>query len=180
MWEASPTPMGQTMQTSPYIRGRTADLRKGRISEDFGCYSITKNVNFRKPVLANDRAAKILTESWQFLRKRNRIKLLAFCILPDHFHLLLSLMRGEMLSKVMEDTGRFTSRELNKLLCQRGQFWQEGFHDHHCRNDEELHELGLYIEQNPVRRQIVELAEEWPHSSAHAANKWMLDREWWP
>jgi putative transposase len=173
--------MGRTLMSNhPFVRGRSADLRKGRISEEFACYAITKVVQLRSPVLSTERTAKVLIDSWQFLRIQNRMKLLAFCIMPDHFHFMICLMPGSTLSKLMEDTGKFTSRELNKILGKQGQFWQEGFHDHHCRNENELHELCLYIEHNPVRKGLVEAAELWPFSSAFAGNKHLLDREWWP
>lgn len=168
------------MVTYPSRRGRGVELRRGRVSDDYACYSITKAVRFRRPVLATDSSAEILLSSWQFLRKRERIKVFAFCIMPDHYHLVLCLMPGQSLSKVMEDTGKFTAHELNKLLQRQGQFWQDGFHDHRCRNEIELHDLCLYAEHNPVRKELVIKAEEWPYSSAHRANQRMVDREWWP
>lgn len=168
------------MSNRVFIPGRSADLRTGRVSEDFGCYVISKNVEQRLPVLATDQSASILLNSWQFLRSRNRIKIFAFCIMPDHFHLAMCLMPGQTLAKVMEDTGKFTSRQLNQLFGKRGTFWQEGYHDRHCRTASELHELCRYIEHNPVRKGLVKSAELWPCSSAFAANKYMLNREWWP
>lgn len=169
-----------TMNSKTYIRGRSSELRKGRVSEDFACYSITKVVNNRLSMLATDSNARILIDSWQFLRTQHWIKLFAFCIMPDHFHLVICLMRGTSLSKLMEGTGKFTSRELNKLLQRQETFWQEGFHDHRCRDEIELHELCLYIEHNPVRKNLVVSPELWPYSSAYTGNKYLLDREWWP
>jgi putative transposase len=89
-------------------------------------------------------------------------------------------MPGEDLSKVFEDSGKFTARELNKLLGGQGQFWAEGFHDHRCRDEDELHELSLYIEHNPVRAGLVAAADLLPYSSASPAHRGMLDRDWWP
>jgi REP element-mobilizing transposase RayT len=150
------------MPTRSFQPGRSAELRKGRVSQDFACYSISKAVPRRRPVLASDAAAKILIDSWQYLRSRDRFKLFAFCIMPDHYHLTFCLLPGENLSKLMEDSNKFTAHELNKLLGRSGQFWQEGFHDRNCRNDSELHDLSLYIEHNPVRLGLVESAELWP------------------
>ncbi|HVT27985.1 MAG TPA: transposase [Lacipirellulaceae bacterium] len=168
------------MTKPSYIRGRSANLRKGRVSEDFACYVITKNVNRRLPLLADDRVAKIILDAWQYVRSKDRIKILAFCIMLDHFHLAICLMPGESISKLMQDTAKFTSRKLNRLLNRRGTFWQEGFHDHRCRDVDDLHERSLYVEHNPVRKGLVTTAELWPYSSASAENKYMLDREWWP
>jgi putative transposase len=168
------------MSSHPFVIGRSSELRKGRISEDFACYAITKTVNFRRNVLAKDSTARVLLNSWQYLRIHDRFKLFAFCIMPDHFHIVFCLMPSEDLSKLMQDLCKFTSRELNTLLGGGGQFWQEGFHDHRCRHEGELHDLCLYIEHNPVRAGLVEAAELWPYSSAYPANRNMLDRDWWP
>jgi REP element-mobilizing transposase RayT len=168
------------MSSHRLVRGRSSELRKGRYSEDFACYSISKAVLYRRPALATDSSAKVLFDSWQFLRSCDRIKLFAFCIMPDHFHLVFCLLAGQSVSKVMADTGKFTARELNKLLGKRGQFWQEGFHDHRCRDEHELYDLSNYIEHNPVRAKLASTAELWPYSSAYSGNKYMLDRQWWP
>lgn len=164
----------------PFHPGRSAELRRGRVSEDFACYSITKVVNNRVPVVAQPATAQALFDSWAYMRRQNRIKVFAFCIMPDHYHLAFCLMPSEDLSSVMESISKFTSREINRILGRRGTFWQNGFFDHRCRNDDELHELCIYIEHNPVRKLFVKSAGEWPYSSAYAANKHLLDREWWP
>jgi putative transposase len=172
--------MGDPMTNQPFTHGQLANLRRGRVSEDFACYSITKTVEWRRPVIAADRTAQVLIGSWAYLRSSDRIKVFAFCIMPDHYHLMLCLMPGQNLSKVMEDSGKFTAREINNLIGGQGQFWQNGFHDHCCRDTDDLHELCLYIEHNPVRKQLVEAPELWPYSSAVPGNKYLLDREWWP
>src|SRR5687767_12457341 len=106
LWEATPSPISASiMSTIPIRKGRSFELRKGRVSEGFACYSITKKVNLRRPILACDDCAKILTESWSFLRSTERIKLFAFCIMPDHYHLAFCLMSGEDLSELMKSTG---------------------------------------------------------------------------
>jgi REP element-mobilizing transposase RayT len=117
------------MVTYPFEPGQSKKLRDGHISEEFACFAISKSVNRRRRVLATPSSARTLMDSWQHLRTVERIKLFAFCIMPDHYHVLFCLLPGQKLSKVMEDFGKFTSRQLNKLLSRQGQFWQEGFHD---------------------------------------------------
>jgi REP-associated tyrosine transposase len=164
---------------SPNTRGQSSALRRGRLSEEFASYSVTKVVESRLPVLADPKCAKVLLNSWNYLRSANRMRLLAFCIMPEHFHFVFRLLPNTMLSKLMEDTSKFTAREINKSLNRKGRFWQNGFHDHRCRNENELHDLCLYVEHNPVRKGLVTSAEQWPYSSASSANKVLLDRDWW-
>ena len=55
----------------------------------------------------------------------------------------------------------------NALLGRTGQaFWQEESFDRWIRSQEELEGLIDYVENNPVKAGLVELAEEWAWSSA--------------
>ncbi|QDU57826.1 REP-associated tyrosine transposase [Aeoliella mucimassa] len=161
-------------------KGRSANLRRGRVSVDFAAYLVTKVVHHRIEVLGRPEVAEILIDSWNHLRSTDRIKLFAFCVMPDHYHLACMLMPGETLSRVIEDTNKFTARKINQLVGKSGQFWQQGFYDRNCRSPEELHERCVYIEHNPVRAGLVKYAEHWPFSSASPDRKTTLDREWWP
>src|SRR5262245_562213 len=111
-------------------RPHGSNLRVGRISETLVCYSITKTVKLRRNVLATNSVASILMDSWNYLRKTGDLKLLSFCIMPDHYHLLLVLAGDVTLSTLMERTNKFTAREINKSIGQLGQFWDDGFYDH--------------------------------------------------
>jgi len=130
-------------------------------------------------LLSSNSIVKIIFGSWDYLRSNNEIKILAFCLMPDHYHLLLCLLEKKTLSEVMSSTNKFTGREINLLLGVRGRFWQEGFHDHRCRDENETEDLSIYMEHNPVRAELVDLAEQWPYSSAYPSNNFLLDRDWY-
>ncbi len=40
--------------------------------------------------------------------------------------------------------------------------WQRDFFDHRIRNTQEYDEKAFYIRQNPVRKQLVAVAQDWP------------------
>ncbi|MEM8866131.1 MAG: transposase [Planctomycetota bacterium] len=153
-------------------------LRIGRQSLENCVYSITKVVDRRRPLLVSDAAFQVLADSWQFLREAGRIKLFAFCVMPDHFHVMIGLMPGPELSKVVQDNCKFTARELNRLHGLYGSFWQHGFHDRRCRSHQEVVDLATYIEHNPVRAGLVESATDWCHSSAFPGHRKTLDADW--
>ncbi len=153
-------------------------LRKGRWSEEFACYSITKNQIDRKPVLARNAHADIIFECLDYLRQNGKIRLLAFCIMPDHLHLLFALFNKKTLSQVMKSFSAYTAKRINEQLGWSGQFWQEGFHDHRCRDDDDRDNHVDYIEQNPVRKELAKRAEDWPYSSANPKLRRLLDLDW--
>ncbi|MBU2498458.1 MAG: transposase, partial [Proteobacteria bacterium] len=78
-------------------------------------------------------------------------KLYAWCIMPDHVHLLLqdeSILEFMRLFK-----GRVTPRA-SKIDPGR-RLWQRSFYDHGLRKEERLEDVATYIWQNPVRAEIV-------------------------
>jgi putative transposase len=154
-------------------------LRLGRFSEPFACYAITKCVENRRRVLAAPQPAELICSSLDYMRRSGDIRILAFCIMPDHYHLLAFLVSKKPLSEVMSSVGKFTGLRLNRVLGSHGRFWQEGYFDHRCRDEDEIEESMGYIEHNPVRATLVERASQWPYSSAHPLQERLLDRDWY-
>ena len=60
--------------------------------------------------------------------------------------------------------GGFSFR-IKKELRYQGEVWQTSFYDRRVRDWEEFRELRRYIHLNPVRRHLVEAAEQYPFSS---------------
>ena len=155
-------------------------LRGGRMSEPYRCYFVTKCTEGRRPILAVPSAAERIIESLSHLRQTQRIRLLAFVVMPDHYHAVLCLLPGEELSDLMRSLGSYTGRRIRRDLGLLHRTWQDdGFYDHACRNDREVYDSVEYVHSNPVRRGLVGLAEEWPFSSAYPGQRAMLDWDWW-
>ena len=95
-----------------------------------------------------------------------RYRLSAWVVMPNHVHLLLTPQDGWPLSRIVKDMKSFTSREANKLLGRRGQFWMEDYFDRYVRDAKHFANAIAYIENNPVKAGLVETAREWRFSSA--------------
>jgi putative transposase len=155
-------------------------LRTGRISAPGETYFITKCVDERRPILADARAAEEVISSLAHVRQEGQIKLLAFVIMPDHYHAVFTLLTDEKLEHLMQRIGSFTANKIRKLLGVRGVIWQDGgFHDHRCRDEEDVLGCAAYVEHNPVRKGWVTDPADWLLSSAHPTRKALLDWDWW-
>jgi putative transposase len=55
-----------------------------------------------------------------------------------------------------------SAHSVNKLLGRRGQLWQEEYFDHVVRTYENLRQKIEYIRQNPVRRKLARVPEDYP------------------
>jgi REP element-mobilizing transposase RayT len=82
-------------------------LRGGRISSPFQVYFVTKCVAGRRPILAAPAAAEVVVGSLAHVRQRGQIKLLAFVVMPDHYHAVFALLPGAELSDLMRRIGSF-------------------------------------------------------------------------
>ena len=95
-------------------------------------------------------------------------KLYAWCIMPDHVHLLLQdknpvdfirLFKGPMTQKA-------------RFIEKGRKLWQRSFHDHGLRKEEDLEDAARYIWENPVRKRLVDHAPNYIWSGSQVWAQW--------
>ena len=95
----------------------------------------------------------------------NHYNLHAYAIMANHVHILIE--PRVPLSTIMKTIKGVTSRNANKLLNRTGKvFWQDESFDHWTRDQAEENKIRRYIENNPVKADLVVNPEDWPWSSA--------------
>ena len=89
----------------------------------------------------------------------------AWVVMPNHVHAIFE-PRTAMPTIMRWLKGR-TSRVANRILSRTGTpFWQDEVFDHWVRSGEELQDLIEYVENNPVKADLVKAKEQWCWSSA--------------
>ncbi len=78
------------------------------------------------------------------------IVLHAYCFMPDHVHLLVSLPEGISLEKFVHHFKQLSGYELKKRTGQP--LWQISYYDHILRREEAVLDVARYIWENPVRK----------------------------
>ena len=86
--------------------------------------------------------------------------------MPNHVHVLLSILPGHPLGTIVSSWKRFTAREANIVLGRKGDFWQGDYWDRFIRNEEHFSATESYIDLNPVKAGLVEEAHLRPWGSA--------------
>lgn len=137
------------------------DLRKGRYSCCDYCYFITITVDGRQQIFKNDKLALIFKRYLEDLELQGEIQWLSWVIMPDHFHGLLKLHKGNLSHTIKLLKGR-VARDLNIQRGRSGKVWQEGFYDHALRKHEAVQPIVDYIVYNPVRAKLVSTPNQWP------------------
>mgnify|MGYP000616249185 CR=1 FL=1 len=77
------------------------------------CYFLTSTTYNRKPIFHNDHYAQILCNIIYNLRKREKISLLGFVIMPEHFHLLIIPAKGIEIPWIMQEIKKGSARLIN-------------------------------------------------------------------
>jgi REP element-mobilizing transposase RayT len=95
-----------------------------------------------------------------------RYKLLAWCVMPNHVHVLSETVPGHPLPGVVHSWKSFTGTAINRVIGTSGTFWMPDYFDRFVRNQKHLESVIDYIENNPVKAGLVADPTEWRYSSA--------------
>ncbi len=95
---------------------------------------------------------------------RTGYELYAYCLMPDHLHVLLSPATSE--THIAVFLRRFKSYTTNRYwkLGGRGRLWQRSARDRLMRSREKPSVLLSYIVGNPVRAGLIGTWTQWPYS----------------
>ena len=85
---------------------------------------------------------------------RQEIELYAFCLMPNHIHLLLK-PNQENLHEAMQNLFSWYARVFNKKYKRKGHLFGGPYRQAVCLDDRYLLSVSLYIHTNPVRAGIV-------------------------
>ena len=79
-----------------------------------------------------------------------RYDLGAWCIMPNHVHVLVKPREGHYLPDIMHSWKSFTAHEINKVRGGSGEVWQHESYDHIVRHERALWRIEQYIMNNPI------------------------------
>jgi putative transposase len=98
-------------------------------------------------------------------RDRAGVEVWAYCLMPNHVHLLVVPARVDSLTTWFGNGHRRYTSAINGREGWRGHLWQERFYS--CvLDDRHLWAAGRYVELNPVRAGLCAQPDQWPWSSA--------------
>ena len=136
-------------------------------------YHVLNRAAARLPLFENHRDYQAFQTVVKEAQERTPIRILAYCLMPNHWHLVLwPTTDGELTGFVrwltLTHSMRWrTHRGTRGLGC----VYQGRFKSFPVQSDEHLYTVLRYVERNPVRAKLVERAEEWPWSSLWARER---------
>jgi putative transposase len=147
-------------------RFHSADLRRGRWSAPAQVYFLTATVADREPRFACYDTACVAARLCHDAATWRDSLLLAWVLMPDHWHGLLQVGDNDSLSAAMRRFKGVSALSCNARRQRKGALWQKGFHDHALRCDEDLVSAARYLIANPVRAGLVTRVGDYPFWNA--------------
>jgi REP element-mobilizing transposase RayT len=80
-----------------------------------------------------------------------RYRLFAWCIMPNHVHVVLKVFPGHTLAEIIHSWKSFSTKRANVLLNCSGSFWQREYYDHLLRDESEFERAVRYVAENPEK-----------------------------
>ncbi len=130
-------------------------------------FFLTSSTWNHRSLFQAERMARLFLDVLYHYRSKDCYRLHEFVLMPDHFHLLLTLPAGMLAERVVQFIKGGFSFRASKGLGFAGEIWERGFADRLIRNEGDYAVCCSYIWQNPVNRGLVAKAEDYPYSSAH-------------
>src|ERR1051325_359997 len=159
--------------------------RKMRKLADEAIYHVLNRGNGRMRIFYKrgdfEAFIKLLEEG----RQRTGMRILGYCLMDNHWHLVLWPRKGADLSRFM---GWVSTTHVRRMREHRrdgegGHVYQGRFKDFLVQEDGHFLTLMRYVESNPLRAKMVRRAEDWPWSSlgrVAGSGGVKLELEEWP
>jgi len=100
-----------------------------------------------------------------FPKNNSKTKILTYNIMPDHYHLVIKILKDDLLSKYISDVENSYTHFLNKKFGRKGPLWQSRFRAVLIKTNEQLLHVIRYVILNPTTSNLVEKPEDWHFSS---------------
>ncbi|MES2017300.1 MAG: transposase [Pseudomonadota bacterium] len=147
-------------------------VRPLRIEFPGALYHVTARGNRRDRIYVDNFDRTLWLDILASVCARFRFSVHAYCLMPNHYHLLLETPRAQLSVGMRQLNGAY-SQAFNRRHRLVGHVFQGRYAAVLCEKESYLKELARYIVLNPVRAHMVNSIDDWPWSS-HA---YMMGRE---
>ena len=143
--------------------------RPRRAAEGGYVYHLLNRANARLRIFKDDLDYEAFEKVLRDAVERSETRLLSYCLMPNHWHLLVWPRRDGELSRF---AGWLTLTHTQRWHAHRqsvgsGHLYQGRFKSFPVQDDEHFYTVARYVERNAVRANLVRRAEQWRWGSLH-------------
>ncbi len=116
-------------------------------------------------VLQKEKLTSVPRSRIRISGNKDLFKLHCFCLMPNHFHLLIEQIGDTQISKLISQTCTSYAMYINKKYRRVGHVFQDQFKSVLIENNPQLMWTSSYIHMNAVKDRIIETPSEYLWSS---------------
>jgi putative transposase len=138
-----------------------------RIEYPGAIYHVTSRGNEKRPIFRDDEDRYTFLDTQEAVNKRYHWICHAYCLMDNHYHLLVETPEGNLSLGMRQLNGVYT-QYFNKRHKRTGHLFQGRYKAILIQKESHLLEVCRYVVLNPVRAGLVERPEGWKWSSYRA------------
>lgn len=142
--------------------------RTARSAQANWCYHVLNRGNGRAEVFHKPGDYATFVELIERACQRLPMRVLGWCLMPNHFHLVLWPRHDGDLGRWMQWLMTSHVRRYHRHYGGSGHVWQGRFKAFPIQRDEHLLNVLRYVERNAARAKLARRAESWPWGSLWA------------
>ncbi|MFA5411596.1 MAG: transposase [Candidatus Omnitrophota bacterium] len=140
----------------------------GRILMESAYYHIMARGNQKQQVFLEEGDFEKYLALLKHYKRKYKFKLYAWCLMPNHVHLVLEINNTAQLAKIMQGISLAYVRWFNKKYGKVGHLWQGRYKSLAMQKNEYVLDCINYIETNPIRANIKGRISDYKWSSNRA------------
>ena len=141
-------------------------------------FFVTSSISGKRSLLQSTRAARLFVDVLYDYRKQGKYLLHEFVIMPDHFHLLITVGPDMTVERIVQFVKGGFAFKAGREFGFRAPVWQKGFSEIRILDEQALLRTRAYIHANPMRRGLSVTAADYEFSSAHSGFELDAPPQW--
>ena len=139
--------------------------RRKRVLVENACYHVISRGNRKQIVFNDDEDYQNYLHLLRRYKRKFPTKLYAYCLMNNHVHMVFDPDNASNLTRLMRGINTSYAIWYNDKYEKSGHLWQDRFKSLVILKDRYLIDCLTYVENNPIRAEIVLRADEYPWSS---------------
>ena len=137
-------------------------MRKKRELRNGATYHVYARANRQEFILEKVFVKKMFMEVLERAKKKFKFRILNFCIMGNHVHIMVKPLNDENLSSIMQWILSVFAQKYNRTYELLGHVWYDRFKSKIINNFRQALHTFIYISHNPVKVGIVKNALDYP------------------
>jgi len=138
--------------------------RRPRLQFPGAIYHVMSRGNRKSPIFEDDHDRRVFVDTVNDAVERYAIRCYAFCLMNNHYHLVIDTPRGNLSDAMRQINGVFT-QSTNRRYQRTGHLFEGRFKSIVVQRESYLRRVARYVVLNPVRARLVVDASAWQWSS---------------